>query len=801
MKNTNNLFLSMLTAFFLVQNAPVVTANSVDGVLVGEGCSICDAVRSISTQTRQNMCNYSPGMDTIFLPDGLHEVKRTTHITISSNMKLVGNSKEHTIIKRMDGDKRIFNISNGVKVEFSNLSISGGVKDQGAAIYVAQNADVTITNVIIKDNTTTANGAGLFNNGGKIKLEQVIFTNNHTLGSDGSGGAMYNFNGELNLNQVTIKNNSTQRKGGGIFVLNGKITINNSLIEHNHSQLCGAGVSLANNAAGDFSMANSVMRNNFYKQISPSDLVGAVLLDNITASSIAAFTDSCYKDTFVAIGKYAAGNDGLDIGQTDLNEAAQGRVGGLPNFITANIEGYKQILRLQGLGENLLSGSINNGIFTPGSANTEFEAARDNLKNIVDAVNAAVDNLINHLQNNTLNDSNELYALLQAAGVRNLLSEQKNVYLSAILASAIDGVNILQIVVNTVNNQVKPVPKLPELAELAKIEKTAQPNNFRIEPLPDYYLLTIGSPNGRVYTSPAGIDCDHGQGTCQAMFKRGQRVKLHVEPPKGLYFAGWTGSSSCDMENLIMARGYNCLAHFYAHSATTNTPNELINFSIRGRIQAQSSCDAHTNQPEAEVLVAGFILQNAGLIMLQASPLQAGVNPKLLLKQTIIDANGKITAQPIDTNDNWAQHPNATQIPVVLRPHEESEAALLLNLPAGIYTATACMSEQSELDTGIALISITNLQAQTQINNLSGRGYLGQGEESLIAGIHLENSARLYINGQDLAGNNTVLQLLQLSGENQYDLSDNLLDFVPGSYALTLKPNNTNGMGIISIIK
>ncbi|MCV6637248.1 S8 family serine peptidase [Candidatus Albibeggiatoa sp. nov. NOAA] len=89
-------------------------------------------------------------------------------------------------------------------------------------------------------------------------------------------------------------------------------------------------------------------------------------------------------------------------------------------------------------------------------------------------------------------------------------------------------------------------------------------------PEPDYVGVFIGSPNGRVVSEPAGIDCNRGEGSCTHVFPRidpetgaTTRITLTTIAPEGLYFAGWRGDSDCRDSKLYLNNTKRCLAYFY----------------------------------------------------------------------------------------------------------------------------------------------------------------------------------------------------------------------------------------------
>ncbi|EDN67198.1 hypothetical protein BGP_0458 [Beggiatoa sp. PS] len=122
---------------------------------------------------------------------------------------------------------------------------------------------------------------------------------------------------------------------------------------------------------------------------------------------------------------------------------------------------------------------------------------------------------------------------------------------------------------------------------------------------------------------------------------------------------------------------------------TPPQPIELINLSTRATIQKG-----------AGNVIAGFIIRGNGAkrILIRAWGRGLGFATGLDAYLTLTTINGNV----IDENDNWQNHRNASSIPDHYRLPDPTDAALLLYLPAGAYTAI--MSSRGT--TGIGLIGV-----------------------------------------------------------------------------------------------
>jgi hypothetical protein len=92
--------------------------------------------------------------------------------------------------------------------------------------------------------------------------------------------------------------------------------------------------------------------------------------------------------------------------------------------------------------------------------------------------------------------------------------------------------------------------------------------------------------------------------------------------------------------------------------------------------------------------------------------------------------------QPIASNDNWSDDPaSAAELSATgLTPVNGLESALVVTLPPGHYTAVMAGKGES---TGTALVEIYDgdLPADSDLANISTLGFVGTGNDVLIAGF------------------------------------------------------------------
>src|SRR5262245_24965368 len=126
---------------------------------------------------------------------------------------------------------RIFDVSGGLTVTISGLTLKGGLATDGAAILSAGN--LTLSNDVLSANMAQGiAGGGLFGDGGgrgggvenqvgaTLVVSQCTFTGNQAVGGpDGGnafGGAIYNEAGTVSIDSSTFINNQALAANGGM---------------------------------------------------------------------------------------------------------------------------------------------------------------------------------------------------------------------------------------------------------------------------------------------------------------------------------------------------------------------------------------------------------------------------------------------------------------------------------------------------------------------------------------------------------------------------------------------------------
>lgn len=202
------------------------TEDTFDAVTADD--SALDRSGNISLRSAIQETNSTTGEATIALPAGTYTLTRTgTDEDLSSTGDLDIN--DHLTIRGAGAD-----------VTF----IDGGAIDR--IFDVAPSITLVLSGVTIQ-NGSAEFGAGLYNDGGNVILQDVVLTGNTASGSASSeshGGAIANNQGNILLERVTVSGNAADQDGGGIYSFNGFIEISDSLIDGNTSSRFGGGLSV-----------------------------------------------------------------------------------------------------------------------------------------------------------------------------------------------------------------------------------------------------------------------------------------------------------------------------------------------------------------------------------------------------------------------------------------------------------------------------------------------------------------------------------------------------------------------------
>jgi len=140
-------------------------------------------------------------------------------------------------------------------------------------------------------------------------------------------------------------------------------------------------------------------------------------------------------------------------------------------------------------------------------------------------------------------------------------------------------------------------------------------------------------------------------------------------------------------------------------------------------------------QTGGRVLIAGFIIIGTDpkqVLIRGLGPTLTNFGVTNTLQNPVLQLNNATSV--IAANDDWQNATNAGQIPVNYRPPDAEEAAILVTLQPGSYTAILS-GNNSTTGNGLVEVNDLSLAASSRVTNISTRGFVGTGDSVMSAGI------------------------------------------------------------------
>ena len=177
---------------------------------------------------------------TVYIAQGTYN---ESGIDINTNMSIIGESQENTIINGTNSGNSIFIIASGVNAIISNLTFTQG-KIVGNGGAIDNKGTLTVENSTFTNNTATGEGGALYNEG-TLSVTSSTFTKN----ASNEGGAIKNYYSKsLTVTGSTFENNKAYY--GGAISNRGSLTVTGSTFTNNTGTWYGGAI---------FSWGNSVL--------------------------------------------------------------------------------------------------------------------------------------------------------------------------------------------------------------------------------------------------------------------------------------------------------------------------------------------------------------------------------------------------------------------------------------------------------------------------------------------------------------------------------------------------------------
>ena len=281
-----------------LSGAPVLAAD----ISVDEDCTLSEAIVSANLDTVQGKCIAGSGDDTITLTEditlnGAALPTITTDLTIEGGDNTISADDKSSIFVIEDADVTISNLTikdgltgtrgGAIQIDGGSLTLTDSsveynqALDSGGGIY-ANDAKVTLNSSVIQHNTAGRGGgagiyiAGTTDNTHKLTIDESAFTSN---AASQDGGAIHAAGGTVEIKKSGFQNN-TADEGGVIEIWNGNLVMHNNTL-HNNSAREGGAI----NAGADLvSTASVEIVHNTFTSNTASERGGSIAMTGINAT-------------------------------------------------------------------------------------------------------------------------------------------------------------------------------------------------------------------------------------------------------------------------------------------------------------------------------------------------------------------------------------------------------------------------------------------------------------------------------------------------------------------------------------
>jgi hypothetical protein len=192
----------------------------------------------------------------------------SAELLISKGLTINGPGADKLTVQRSAGNFRIFHITSGKLNAISGLTIANGnPADSGGGIYNESNSALTVTGCAISGNSAntnsgfTSSGGGIYNFNATLTLTTSTISGNTATGNGGGINNSGTVSGTMTVTNSTIFGNTSTGNGGGggIYNFNATLTLTNSTISGNTANGSGGGI---DNASGTVNAKNTIIAKN-----------------------------------------------------------------------------------------------------------------------------------------------------------------------------------------------------------------------------------------------------------------------------------------------------------------------------------------------------------------------------------------------------------------------------------------------------------------------------------------------------------------------------------------------------------
>jgi len=301
----------------------IIVNNILDAVDADLSDSLCETAPGNNVCTLRaaiQTANALLGSDTIFIPAGVYTLTisgtvedacLTGDLDILDDVIIQGEDVTTTIIDGNDLD-RVLNIPTAKTATISNLTVQNGAGVSSGAGIFNNGGSLTLNNVVIQNNDSdqeNGNGGGLDNSSGTVVMTRTTISNNH---AQSNAGGVYNNGGTMQIENSSIYGNAATSMNGGGIGSTGTLVVSQSTISGNTSGSNGGGIY----ASGSFTLSNSTISGNLassngggiYNNANAS-LANATLMENQAASGGNIYNDDVFSMKNSIVNAAISGNN------------------------------------------------------------------------------------------------------------------------------------------------------------------------------------------------------------------------------------------------------------------------------------------------------------------------------------------------------------------------------------------------------------------------------------------------------------------------------------------------------------
>jgi hypothetical protein len=234
-----------LTASSAIAATPIAVTETTDAPLES-GASTCestDTAKGCTLRAAVELAD-SEGAVTIDVPEGTYQetaTEPTLAVEDDAEVTILGAGAEKTIIEG-DATASVLEVQPDSSLTLDGVTVTNGEEEEGAGVYVAPFAFLTVENSTITENLATKYGGGIFGD----FLSHIVVKGStivENLADEDGGGIATEEGSYVSVQESQITKNRAGESGGGL--ISGRhsvVTVDKSTVAKNEAEYEGGGV-------------------------------------------------------------------------------------------------------------------------------------------------------------------------------------------------------------------------------------------------------------------------------------------------------------------------------------------------------------------------------------------------------------------------------------------------------------------------------------------------------------------------------------------------------------------------------